>query len=155
MAIRGCTFSIIFILLVPFPFCNAGELNFNVCEQVSARQLAALYRTKLFSSEQENGCRWSNEPRGMTYFQIGIIEGQKNLRAYFQKAIPSDFTLMKINDLGDRGLMTTAEGYLAVIVVREGEWVLVSTVNYLFIKHRSERHKILWDIYRGILKKLQ
>ena len=155
MVIRSCAIYIILIILGAFTICNAGELHFNVCEQVSAKQLATLYRKKLFPSEQENGCLWSKNPGGMAYFQIGVIESQKNLRDYFQKEIPPNFTLKKINDLGNRGLMTASEGYLAVIVIREGDWVLISTVNFLNIKHGGEKQKILWGICRGILQKLQ
>jgi hypothetical protein len=155
MAIRGCAILIVLIMLGAFTICNARELNFNVCEQVSAKQLAALSRIKLFPSEQENGCQWSKKPGDMAYFQIGVIESQENLRGYFQKELPPNFELDKINDLGDRGLMTASEGYLSVIAIRKGDWVLISTVNFLNIKHGSGKQKILWDIYGGILQKLQ
>jgi hypothetical protein len=152
---RSGAIFIIFYFLGVFTQCYAEGINLNVCEQVSDEQLAAIYPKKLFPTEQERGCQWSNKPGGIPYFQIGIIEGNKNLREYFHKEIPPDFELKKIKDLGDRGLMTISEGYLAIIVIREGDWVLISTVNSLYIKQCSEKHEYLRNIYRGILQKLQ
>jgi hypothetical protein len=154
LAYRGWAIFIIFFLLGAFPRCFAGEKKFNVCEQVSDDQLTGIYQKKLFPIEQERGCQWSDKPGGRVYFQIGVIESQKNLRDFFQKEIPPNIELKKSNDLGDRCLLTVSEGYLAVVVIREGDWVLVSTVNFLKIKQRSEKQKYLWDIYRGILRKL-
>ena len=152
---RSGAIFIVLYLLCAFTQCYADGINFNVCKHVSGEQLAAIYPKKLFPTEQERGCQWSNRPGGIPYFQIGVIESQKNLRDYFHKEIPLNFELKKINDLGDRGLMTVSEGYLAIIVIREGDWVLISTVNSLYIKRGSEKQKYLWNIYRRILQKLQ
>lgn len=155
MTIRRCAIYFILIVLMAFTICNAGELKFNICKQVSAKQLAALYKSNLFPSEQENGCQWSVKPGGKAFFQIGVIESQENLRGYFEKKIPENYNLKKINNLGDRGLLTESEGYLDVIVIREGDRVLISTVDLLYIKQGNGRQKILWDVYRGILQKLR
>ena len=152
---RSGALLIVLYLLGVFTQCYAEGINLNVCEQVSDEQLAAIYPKKLFPTEQERGCQWSNKPGGIPYLQIGVIESQKILRDYFHKEIPPDFELKKIKDLGDRGLMTVSEGYLAIIVIREGDWVLISTVDSLYIKQGGEKHKYLWNIYRGILQKLQ
>lgn len=152
---RNYSIFFVFYVLVAATLSYADEANFNVCKRVSDKQLATIYSKKLFPTEQEGGCQWSNKPGGMAYFQIGVIKSQKNLREFFQKEIPPNFFLKKINDLGDRGLMTVSEGYLAIIVIREGDWVLISTVNFLYIKHGGEKQQYLWDIYRGILKNLR
>jgi len=146
---------IIFYVLGTFTLCYAEKLSFNVCKQVGEKQLSAIYSKKLYPTEQENGCQWSTKPGGMASFQIGVIESQKNLRDFFQKEIPPNFELKKINDLGDRGLMTVSEGLLDIILIRKGNRVLISTANSLYIKHGSERQKNLWDIYRRILKRLR
>jgi hypothetical protein len=145
----------ILIALSPFSIGNADGLRFKVCELVSSEQLAALYPSTLYADQKENGCRWSDTPRGTAFFQIGIMESQKNLRHYFEKEIPANYKLKRINDLGDRGLLTESKGYLSVIAIREGSWILISTVDLLYIKQGDERQKMLWDIYRGILQSLE
>lgn len=155
MPITRCAIHTVLIIIGLLSLCNAEELSFDVCELVSPKQLADLYPSKLFPSHQENGCRWSNTPNGMAYFQIGIIESQKNLRHFFDKDIPPNYKLRRINDLGDRGLLTESKEYLSVIVIREGSWVLISTVDLLYIKQGEKRQKMLWAIYRGILQSLR
>lgn len=150
-AYRGSAIFIVFFLLGAFTRCFAGDIRFDVCEQVSDSQLIGIYQNKLFPIEQEQGCQWSDQPDGRVYFQIAVIESQKHLREFFQKEMPPGTELNKINGLGDRCLLTVSEGYLAVIVIREGDWVLISTVNFLKIKPRSEKQERLWDIYRKIL----
>lgn len=150
----GCAIFSIFMVIGPFKHCFADEINFNVCEQVSDEQTAAIYHKKLFPIEQERGCQWSTKPGGMAYLQIGVIESHKNLRDYFQKEIPPNYELKKIDNLGDRCLTTVSEGYLSVIVIREGDWVLISTVNFLKIKYGGEKQEYLSDIYRNLLKNL-
>ncbi len=151
---RGCAIFLIFLVIGPLKHCFADEINFNVCEQVGDEQLAAICQKKLFPIEQERGCQWSTKPGGMAYFQIGIIESQKNLRDYFQKEIPPDFELKKIDNLGHRCLTTVSEGYLSVILIRDGDWVLISTVNLLNIKYGGEKQEYLSDIFRRILRNL-
>lgn len=143
---------IVFFVLGTFTLCDADGIDVNVCKQVSDAQLAAIYPRTLFPTEQKSGCQWSNNPGGRTYFQIGVIESQKNLRDFFHKEIPPGFNLKRINDLGDRGLMTVSEGILNVVVVREGNWVLISTADLLYIKNGGQRQKMLWDIYLKILE---
>lgn len=155
VVIRSCSIFILFLILATITPCIAGDLNFNVCEQVSARQLSEIYSSKLFPKEELNGCRWSDKPGGIAYFQIGIIKSQNNLKQFFQKEIPTNYKLKKIDGLGDRGLMTEAKGYIDVIVIRKGDWVLISTVDLLYIKNEDARQKILWDIYHRILQTLQ
>ena len=133
---------------------SANELAFSVCSMVSPRQLAALYSTALAPRRQANGCRWSDAPDGTAIFQIGLIQSSKNLRQFFEKQIPVNYRLRKTDDLGDRGLYTESRGYLSVIAIREGSWVLISTVDLLYIKQGDERQTVLWDIYRKILQRL-
>lgn len=154
MSIRGCAIYVVLIVLGSFMVCAASELNLNICEQVGSERLALLYRSTLFPNEETNGCRWSDRPGGKAFFQIGVLKSQKNLSDFFEKTLPPDFELIKINELGDRGLMTVSKGYLAVIAVREGDWVLISTVDLLYLKQGEERQKVLWDIYREILQNL-
>ena len=40
------------------------------------------------------------------------------------------------------------------VVVKKGDWVLQSAVIFLDIEPGSEKQKVLWDIYRGVLEKL-
>jgi hypothetical protein len=155
MPIIRCVLYTVLIILGLLSIGNAKELNIDVCELVSPKQLADLYPSELFPSHQANGCRWSNTPNGKAYFQIGVIESQKNLRQYFEKDIPANYKLKRINDLGDRGLLTESKGCFSVIAIREGSWVLISTVDLLYVKQGDERQKILWDIYRGVLQSLK
>ena len=134
---------------------GASELPFSVCGMVSPRQLTALYPTALYPRQEANGCRWSDAPDGTAIFQIGLIESSRNLRQFFEKQIPANYRLRKISDLGDRGLFTESQGYLSVIAVREGGWVLISTVDLLYIKPADERQYVLWDLYRKILQRLE
>lgn len=149
-----CTLCAVLLVVAHASVCGADEVPRTVCEMVSPRQLAALYPSTLYASRQENGCRWCDAPNGTAYFQIGIIRSPKPLRQYFEKQIPANHQLGKINDLGDRGLFIESNGYLSVIAIREGGWVLISTVDLLFIKQGEARHELLWDIYREILKSL-
>lgn len=135
--------------------CQANALTYPVCDMVEPEQLAALYPSPLFPSQQKNGCRWSDKPDARATFQIGIIESPKNLRQFFEAKIPADYRLDKIKDLGDRGLYTHARGYLSVIAIRQGNWVLISTVDLLYIKTGDTRQRQLWDIFRKVLKSLK
>lgn len=145
----------ILITLNPFIIGHADDHIPPVCKMVSSEQLAALYPSKLYPSQQENGCRWSATPNGKAYFQIGIIESAKNLRQFFEKKLPPNYQLKRISDIGDRGLFTESGGYFSVIAVREGNWVLISTVDLLYIEQDDPRQTILWDIYRDILQGLR
>lgn len=145
-----------FLVILGLPFvCHANQQVVPVCEIVDSGQLAALYASKLYPSQQENGCRWSVTPDGKAFFQIGVIESHKNLRQFFEKKIPLDYRLKKITDLGDRGLFTESGGYFSVIAIRDGNWVLISTVDLLYIKPGDTRQTVLWDIYRNVLKNLR
>jgi hypothetical protein len=152
LAIYGFAFN---ILGRAHSLCFAGDINFSVCEQVSVKQLTSICQVKLFPVEQERGCQWRNNPSGIPYFQIGIIESHNNLRQFFEKELPANYSLMKVNDIGDRGLMTVSGEYLSAVVIRDGNWVLISTLNNIKIKMNSVKHDALWDIYRGVLHKLR
>ena len=143
-----------------FPFfaapieCKAKDKNIDICNEVSAEQLAKLYKKKLYPTQNNRGCYWSENPGGMAYFDIGIHKYSQDLRDYWNKDLSSLVTLEKITDLGDEGLMGIGEGDLGVIVIRKDKLILKSAVTFLDIKPGSERHKVLWDIYRGILKNI-
>lgn len=154
MTFIGPTIFTALIILSPF-IGHANDHVPPVCAMVSSEQLAALYPSTLYPSQQENGCRWSATPNGKAYFQIGVIESPKNLRQFFEKNIPSKYQLKKISDIGDRGLFTESGEYFSVIAIREGSWVLISTVDLLYIKKDDARQNILWDIYREILHSLE
>ncbi|XPS86879.1 uncharacterized protein Dvar_48970 [Desulfosarcina variabilis str. Montpellier] len=155
MQVSHCIiYAVLFFFCLPF-ICQANALIYPVCEMVSPEQLAALYPSPLYPSQQKNGCRWSDKPNGRAYFQIGIIENSKNLRQFFEKQLPSGYHLEKIKDIGNRGLYTQSNGYLSVVAIRQGNWVLVSTVDLLYIKMGDGRQNQLWDIFRGILKSLK
>ena len=134
--------------------CDAGDFPYPVCEMVSPNQLAEIYPSTLFPSAQENGCRWSDRPNGKAIFQIGIIKSANGIRQFFEKELPHNYQLKKITDLGDRGLYTESKDALSVIAIRKGDWVLVSTVDLLYIQSDSKRQKQLWGIYRELLKNL-
>ena len=150
----GIQYAVFIFCCLPM-ICQAKALTYPACDMVDPEQLAALYPSPLFPSQQKNGCRWSDKPGGKATFQIGIIESPKNLRQFFETKIPADYRLDKIRDLGDRGLFTHTRGYLSVVVIRQGSWVLISTVDLLYIKTDGTRQRQLWDIFRGILKSLK
>jgi hypothetical protein len=152
--LSGVQYAVFICCCLPF-ICQANALAYPVCDMVEPEQLAALYPSPLFPSQQKNGCRWSDKPGGRATFQIGIIESPKNLRRFFEAKIPADYRLEKIKDLGDRGLYTHVRGYLSVVAIRQGSWVLISTVDLLYIKAGDTRQRQLWDIFRGILKSLK
>ncbi|WP_319521839.1 hypothetical protein [uncultured Desulfosarcina sp.] len=133
----------------------AGEKSGDICRQVTAEQLSKLYRKPLYPSEHGNGCMWSKKPGGMAYLDINVHEYQKDIRQYFNKEMPSHIKLEKITDLGDDGLMTVVEGCLGVIVVKKGDRVMQSAVTFLEIEPKSDKQKVLWDIYRNVLKRLK
>lgn len=68
--------------------------------------------------------------------------------------MPQNYKLKKISDLGDRAMMTVTDGLLSVVAIREGDWVLISTVDLLYIKQGGQKQEHLWDIYRRILRRL-
>jgi hypothetical protein len=154
MTFIGYTIFTMLIILSPF-ISHANDHVPSVCAMVSSEQLAALYPSTLYSSQQENGCRWSTTPNGKAYFQIGVVESPNNLRQFFEKNIPSNYQLKKTSDIGDRGLFTEYRGNLSVIAIREGSWVLISTVDLLYIKMEDARQHLLWEIYREILQSLE
>lgn len=140
------------LLLAAVP-CRADKA-IDVCGQVSAEQLAALYRKPLYPTTQENGCFWSLKPGAMAYLHIGVHERQRALRDYFNKELSPQVQLVPITDLGDEGLMTVTEGSLGVIVIRKGSRVLQSAATFLDIEPNSKQHKVLWEIYRQVLAKM-
>jgi len=143
------------ILGLAHSLCVAGDINFSVCDQVSVKQLTSISQVRLFPVEQARGCQWRNNPSGIPYFQIGIIESHNNLRQFFDKELPANYSLKKVTDIGDRGLMTVSGEYISAVVLRDGDWVLISTLNNIKIKMNSVKHDALWDIYRGVLYKLR
>lgn len=135
--------------------CQAKNINIDICNQVSTEQLTKLYRKQLYSTKNNNGCYWSEKPGSMAYFDIGLHKQYKDLREYWNKELSSNITLEKITDLGDDGLMAVSEGDLGVIIIRKNKWILRSAVTFLDIEPGTEKHKVLWDIYRGILKNIK
>ncbi len=136
------------------PAAAAKPNQINVCQSISAVELAQLYRKKLLPNQDEGGCYWSLRPKGMAYLHIGLYKLRRELRKYFSEKLPGQVKLVEINDLGDRGLMTVSEGSLGVVVIKKGEYVLKSAVTFLDIAPGSEKHKLLWKIYKRILAKL-
>jgi len=133
----------------------AGEKQGDICRQVTAEKLSKLYRKPLYPSEHSHGCMWSKKPGGMAYLDINVHEYHKDIRQYFNKEMPSHIKLEKITDLGDDGLMTVVEGCLGMIVVKKRNRVMQSAVTFLDIKPESDKQKVLWDIYRNVLKRLK
>lgn len=144
----------VFPCFVALTACMAEDKNIDICTEVSAEQLAKLYKKKLYPTQNNRGCYWSEKPGGMAYFDIGIHKYSQDLRDYWNKDLSSLVTLEKITDLGDEGLMGIGEGDLGVIIIRKDMLILKSAVTFLDIEPGSERHKVLWDIYRSILKNL-
>ncbi len=90
----------------------------------------------------------------MAYLDIQYHKYSKDLREYFNEQLSDNVALEKIADLGDGGLMTVVDGSLGVIVIRKGDLVLQSAATFLDIELGSDQQKVLWDIYREILKRL-
>jgi hypothetical protein len=90
----------------------------------------------------------------MAYLDIQYHKYRKDLREYFNEQLSDNVALEKIADLGDGGLMTVVDGSLGVIVIRKGDLVLQSAAIFLDIELGSDQQKVLWDIYREILKRL-
>lgn len=144
----------ILMCLMVVNIAQAKDKDVNICNLVSAEQLAGIYKKVLFPTEQRRSCFWSEEPGAMAYLQIGYHKKEKELRQYFHKELPSHVTLEKIEDLGDGGLMIITGDHLEVIVIEKKNVVLKSTVTFLDIEPESKQHKQLWVIYRTILNEL-
>lgn len=134
--------------------CAAADKDIDICSLVTQDQLSHIYRKPLFPKEYRHQCLWSKTAGGMAYFDIQYHKYKRPLREYFNKKLSDIVILEKIDDLGDEGLMTIVEGSLGVIVIRKGDWVLQSAVTFLDIEPGTDKQKILWDIYREILKQL-
>ncbi|MGD9123983.1 MAG: hypothetical protein PVG60_02760 [Desulfarculaceae bacterium] len=151
-------FALFFIIVLTSaltaPARAADPKSINICKLVSADEIAKLYRKKLVPNQEAKGCYWSKKPNSMAYLHIGVHKYRRELRKYFSEKIPPHVQLKEIKDLGDGGYMTIAEGALGVIVVKKGNHVLQSAVTFLDIKPGSDKHKLLWKIYKRILDKL-
>jgi len=143
-------------LLIGYTPTSAGKSGGenDICKQVSAGQLKKLYRKHLYPTASDNECYWSEKPGGMAEMDIKVRDAVLPLRDYFPKPLPSRFKLVKITDLGDKGLMTVGEGVIGVVVIRKGKQVLLSSPGFLEVKPGSKKQAVLWDIYRKILKKM-
>lgn len=129
-----------------------GEID--ICKQVSAAQLKKLYHKHLYPKAYDNECMWSDTPGGMALIDIKVRDAYLPLRDYFAKPLPSRFKLVKITDLGDKGMMTVGEGTIGVVAIFRGKRVLLSSPGFLDIKPGSKKQAVLWDVYRRILKKM-
>jgi len=143
----------LFLTVTPFTALAAGG-DLDICHQVTAEQLAALYRKTLYPTAETNGCFWSEKPGGMADLDIRIRDAGQPLRSYFNKNLSSSVKLVKITNLGDEGLMSVSEGTLGVVVIRKGKKVLQSAATFLDVAPGSKKQTALWDIYRRILKQL-
>lgn len=151
----GTLVTVVTSLLVGFPATSVGSSGeLDVCSQVSAEQLKALYHKRLYANAFTNECNWSEDPGGMAYMNIQVRDTTRPLREYFAKPLPSRIKLVKITDLGDEGLMSVGEGTLGIVAVRKGKHELLSAVTFLDIKPNSKRQVVLWDIYRDVLKRM-
>lgn len=128
--------------------------DIDVCKQISAKQLKQLYRKHLYPKAYDNECFWSEKPGGMAEIDIKVRDANLPLRDYFAKPLPSRFKLVKITDLGDEGLMTVGEGAIGVVAIRKGKQVLLSSPGFLDIAPGSAKQKVLWTVYRKILKQM-
>ena len=148
-------FAVLFVLtawVIPAAAAKPNEIK--VCNMVSAKEVAQLYRKKLVPNEQRAGCFWSKKNNSMAYMHIGMHKYRREIRSYFRQNLSSSTELVEIKDLGDGGLMTVVEGQLGVIVVRKGDYVLQSAVIFLDIEPGTEKQKLLWKIYQRILAEL-
>lgn len=144
------------VLLIAFsPICAAGSGGqIDICKQISAAELKMLYHKRLYPTAYENECFWSEQPGGMAEIDIRVRDADQPLRDYFAKPLSSMFKLVKITDLGDGGLMTVGEGTIGVVVIRKGKRILQSSPGFLDIAPGSKKQKVLWDVYRKILKQM-
>ena len=142
------------ILAGSFVLSWADGEDIEMCALITPEQLRNIYKKPLYPKEYRRQCLWSKKPSGMAYFDIQYHNYHKDLRRYFNKELPGIVSLEEIKNLGDDGLMTVVEGSLGVIVIRKDNWVLQSAVTFLDIKPESDEHKVLWDIYRNVLKRL-
>jgi len=126
-----------------------GKLD--ICK-TGASQIPKLYRKHLYPNPYEDECYWSEKPGGMATIDIKVRDVDKQLRDYFDKPLPSRIKLVKIKNLGDRELMTVAEGTVGVVAIIKGKRVLLSSPLFLDIAPGSKKQAILWDIYKKILK---
>lgn len=131
---------------------SKGEID--VCKQMSQAQLRKLYRKHLYPKAYDNECMWSETPGGMAELDIKVRDAYLPLRDYFAKPLPSRFKLVKIRDLGDKGMMTVGEGTIGVVAIFKGKRVLLSSPGFLDIKPGSKKQAVLWEVYRKILKKM-
>jgi hypothetical protein len=136
------------------PARAADPESINICQLVSAEEIAKLHRKKLVPNKEAKGCYWSKKPNSMAYLHIGVHKYRRELRKYFSEKIPPHVKLKEIKDLGNGGYMTITEGSLGIIVVKKGDYVLQSAVTFLDIRPGSDKHKLLWKIYKRILDKL-
>jgi hypothetical protein len=133
---------------------DATGATLDICAQVTAAQLASLYRKPLVPTAQDNGCFWSLEPGTMAYLHIGVHDRFQDLRRYFNEKLSSHVLLAEISDIGDEGLMSISEGTLGVVVIRKGNRVLQSSVTFLDIEPNSTKQQVLWDVYRHIAEQM-
>lgn len=133
---------------------SAKEKDIDICSLVSKEQLSGIYRKPLFPTAQRRSCFWSEEPGAMASLQISLQKNNKKLRDHFFKDLPEHVKLVKINDLGEGGLMGVARGQLELIVIQKKQMVLKSNVTFLDIEQGSKKQENLWKIYRTILREM-
>jgi len=132
----------------------AEDKTIEICSLVTQEQLGSIYRKPLYPKAYNRQCLWSIKQGGMAYLDIQYHKYRKDLREYFNVQLSDNVALEKIADLGDGGLMSVVDGSLGVIVIRKGDLVLQSAATFLDIELGSDQQKVLWDIYREILKRL-
>jgi hypothetical protein len=141
-------------LLIGFAPLSAFGKDIDVCKAASKSELRQLYRKPLYAKAYGEHCLWSERPGGMAEFDIAVGDNFQPLRKNFDDPLPKRFKLVKITDLGSEGLMTVGEGTIGVVAIRRGDRLLKSAVTFLDIKPGSSKQKVLWNIYRRILKQM-
>ncbi len=140
-------------LLIAAPV-SAKEKDLDICSLVSKEQLAGVYKKPLFPTTQRRSCFWSEEPGAMAYLHISLQKNNKPLRDHFFKDLPEHVELVKINKLGDDGLMGISKGKLELILITKKQVLLKSNVTFLDIEQGSKKQENLWKIYRTILREM-